>query len=47
MKSLDILEELNKILIEANKRCTIAYENVGEQDKLRSDMEHELERSDT
>lgn len=42
MRSLDILEELNKILIEANKRCDIAYENVGEQDKLRCDLDHDL-----
>lgn len=42
MKSLDLLEELNKVLIDANKRCNIAYENVGEQDKLRSDIEHEI-----
>jgi len=42
MRSLELLEELNKILIEANKRCNIAYENVNEQDKLRSDLEHDL-----
>ncbi len=42
MKSLELLEELNKILIDANKRCDIAYENVGEQDKLRSDLDHDL-----
>lgn len=42
MKSLELLEELNKILIDANKRCSIAYENVGEQDKLRCDLEHDL-----
>lgn len=42
MRSLELLEELNKILIDANKRCDIAYENVGEQDKIRSDMEHDL-----
>ena len=42
MKSLELLEELNKTLIDANKRCSIAYENVGEQDKIRSDIEHEL-----
>lgn len=42
MKSLELLEELNKILIDANKRCSIAYENVGEQDKLRSDIEHDI-----
>lgn len=42
MKSLELLEELNKILIEANKRCNIACENVGEQDKLRSDIEHDI-----
>lgn len=40
MKSLELLEELNKILIDANKRCNIAYENVGEQDRIRSDIEH-------
>jgi len=42
MKVLELLEELNKILIEANKHCSIAYDNVGEQDKLRSDIEHEI-----
>lgn len=42
MRSLELLEELNKILINANKRCNIAYANVGEQDKIRSDMEHDL-----
>lgn len=42
MKSLELLEELNKILIEANKHCNIAYENVGEQDKLRCDLDHDL-----
>lgn len=42
MRSLEIIEELNKILIDANKRCDIAYGNVGEQDKLRSDLEHDL-----
>ena len=42
MKSLELIEELNKILIESNKRCNIAYENIGEQDRLRSDIEHEI-----
>ena len=42
MKSLELLEQLNKILIEANKRYRIAYENVGEQDKIRSDIEHDI-----
>lgn len=42
MRSLELLEELNKILINANKRCDIVYESVGEQDKLRSDLEHDL-----
>lgn len=42
MRSLEILEELNKILIDANKRCDITYENIGEQDKIRSDIEHDL-----
>lgn len=42
MKSLELLEELNKLLIDASKRHNIVYENVGEQDKLRSDMEHDL-----
>lgn len=42
MKSLEVLEQLNKILIDANKRCSITYQNVGEQDKIRSDLEHDL-----
>ena len=42
MRSLQLLEELNKILIDANKLCSIAYENVGEQDKLRGDIEHDI-----
>lgn len=42
MRSLDILEELNKILIDANKRCNITSENIQEQDRIRSDLEHDL-----
>lgn len=42
MRSLEVLEELNRILIDANKRCDITYENIGEQDKIRSDIEHDL-----
>lgn len=42
MKSLDLIEELNKILIDANKRKDIAYENVGENDRQRSDLEHDV-----
>ena len=42
MKSLGIIEELNKILIDANKRTEIAYNNVGENDKQRSDLEHDI-----
>lgn len=42
MRSLELLEELNKILIGANKRCDIAYANVGEQDKVKSDLEHDI-----
>lgn len=42
MRSLDTLEELNRILIDAKKRCQIAYDNVGEQDRIRSDLEHDL-----
>ena len=42
MRSLELLEELNKMLIDANKRCDIAYENVGEQDKIRGDLEHDI-----
>jgi len=42
MKSLKLLEELNKILIDANKRHKIIYESVGEQDKIRSDLDHDL-----
>ena len=42
MRSLDILEELNKLLIEADKRCDLVYNEVGEQDKIKGDLEHEL-----
>lgn len=42
MKSLEIIEELNKVLIDANKRTDIAYNNVGENDKQRSDLEHDI-----
>lgn len=42
MRSLELLEELNKILIDANKRCDIAFGNVGECDKIRGDLEHDL-----
>lgn len=42
MRSLELIEELNKILIEANKRKDIAYNNVGENDKQRGDLEHDI-----
>ena len=42
MRSLELLEELNKVLIDANKRCDVAYQNVGEQDKIRGDLEHDI-----
>ncbi len=42
MRSLDLLEELNKILIDAKKRCQICYENVGEKDKEKCDLDHDL-----
>ncbi len=42
MKSLEMMEELNKILIDADKRKDIAYENVGECDKIRSDFDHDI-----
>lgn len=42
MKSLNLIEELNKILIDADKRCDIAFDNVGEQQKILGDMEHDL-----
>ena len=42
MKSLEIIEQLNKILIDANKRTDIAYTNIGENDKQRSDLEHDI-----
>lgn len=42
MKSLEILEELNKLLIDAKKRCQLCYENVGEKDKEKSDLDHDL-----
>lgn len=40
MRSLEIIEELNKILIDANKRADILYEDVGEYDKMKTDFEH-------
>ncbi len=42
MRSLELLEEFNKILIEADKQCNAVSESVGEQDRIRSDMEHDL-----
>lgn len=42
MRSLEILEELNKTLIDANKRCDILYEEVGEYDKEKGDYEHDI-----
>lgn len=42
MKSLELIEELNKVLIDANKRTDIVYNNVGENDKQRSDLEHDI-----
>lgn len=42
MKSLEILEELNKTLIDANKRCDILYEEIGEYDKEKGDFEHDI-----
>ena len=40
MKSLKIIEELNRILIDAKKRADIVYEDVGEYDKQKTDFEH-------
>lgn len=42
VKSLELIEELNKVLIDANKRTDIVYNNVGENDKQRSDLEHDI-----
>lgn len=42
MRSLELLEELNKILIDANKRCDIASENEAEQTKQLRDLEHDI-----
>lgn len=42
MKSLELLEELNKILIDANKRADIVYADVGEYDKSKTDFEHSI-----
>lgn len=42
MKSLKLLEELNKILIDADKRAKIVYEDVGEYDKSKTDFEHSI-----
>ena len=40
MRSLELIEELNKILIDAKKRADIVYEDVGEYDRLKTDFEH-------
>lgn len=42
MKSLELLEELNKILINADKQAKIVYEDVGEYDKSKTDFEHSI-----
>ena len=42
MKSLEVLEELNKILINADKQAKIVYEDVGEYDKSKTDFEHSI-----
>lgn len=42
MKSLELLEELNRILIDADKRAEIVYDDIGEYDKIRSDFEHNI-----
>ena len=42
MESLELLEKINKKMIDAQKRKSICYENVSEIDKLKGDMEHEL-----
>ena len=42
MKSLETLEELNRTLIDANKRCDVLYEEVGEYDKEKGDYEHDI-----
>lgn len=42
MRSLELIEEINKILIDANKKAEIVYNNVGENDKQRCDLEHDI-----
>ena len=42
MRSLELIEELNKTLIDASKRKDIVYNNVGENDKQKSDLEHDI-----
>lgn len=42
MKSLELLEEVNKILIDAKKRVDIVFEDVGECDKAKGDLEHDI-----
>lgn len=42
MRSLELIEELNKILIDAKKRTEIVYEDVGEYDKMKTDFEHSI-----
>ena len=42
MKSLELLEEINKIIIDARKSFDVVKESVNEYDKQKSDMEHDI-----
>lgn len=42
LKSLETIEELNRILIDARKNVDILYKAVGEFDKIRGDFEHDV-----
>lgn len=42
MESLEVLEKMNRLLVEATKKNKVMSENVVEQDKLKSDKEHDF-----
>lgn len=42
LKSLEIIEEFNRILIDSRKNTDVLYKSVGEFDKIRGDFEHDV-----
>ena len=42
LKSLEVVEEFNRILIDAKKNIDILYKSVGEFDRIKGDFEHDV-----